>query len=144
MYLIVKNTNLAHLVWVRNEDFIWNAYNQAHGLPWWLSKESAFQWRRCGFNSLGREDPFGKETGIYSSILAWEIPWTEEPGGLQSMKCQKSYIWLSNQTTTTKKNVGISMICLASQSQVYYLIISNTSRTEISCLVDLQCAVLYK
>ena len=31
--------------------------------------------------SLGREDPLGKEMVIYSSILAWKIPWTEEPGG---------------------------------------------------------------
>ena len=35
--------------------------------------------------SLGREDPLEKEMAAYSSILAWEIPWTEEPGGLQSM-----------------------------------------------------------
>ena len=32
---------------------------------------------------LGQEDPLGKEMGIHSSILAWRIPWTEEPGGLQ-------------------------------------------------------------
>ena len=30
---------------------------------------------------LGREDPLEKEMGTHSSILAWEIPWTEEPGG---------------------------------------------------------------
>ena len=35
--------------------------------------------------SLGREDPLQKEMATHSSILAWEIPWTEEPGGLQSM-----------------------------------------------------------
>ena len=33
-------------------------------------------------SSLGQEDPLGKEMAIHSSILAWEIPWTEEPGGL--------------------------------------------------------------
>ena len=32
--------------------------------------------------SLGREDPLEKETATHSSILAWEIPWTEEAGGL--------------------------------------------------------------
>ena len=41
--------------------------------------------------SLGREDPLEKEMTTYSSILAWEIPWTEEPGGLQSMASQKSW-----------------------------------------------------
>ena len=35
--------------------------------------------------SLGQEDPLEKEMATHSSILAWEIPWTEEPGGLQSM-----------------------------------------------------------
>jgi len=39
---------------------------------------------------LGREDPLEKEMAIHSSILAWKIPWTEEPGGLQSMGSQES------------------------------------------------------
>ena len=38
---------------------------------------------------LGWEDPLEMEIAIYSSILAWEIPWTEEPGGLQSMESQR-------------------------------------------------------
>ena len=40
--------------------------------------------------SLGQEDPLEKEMATHSSILAWEIPWTEEPDGLQSMGLQKS------------------------------------------------------
>ena len=36
--------------------------------------------------SLGREDPLEEEMATRSSILAWEIPWTEQPGGLQSME----------------------------------------------------------
>ena len=39
---------------------------------------------------LGREDPLEKEMAIHSSILAWRILWTEEPGRLQSMGSQKS------------------------------------------------------
>ena len=35
--------------------------------------------------SLGQEDPLEKEMATHSNILAWEIPWTEEPGGLQSV-----------------------------------------------------------
>ena len=38
--------------------------------------------------SLGREDPMEEEMVIHSSVLAWEIPWTEELGGLQSMGSQ--------------------------------------------------------
>jgi len=40
--------------------------------------------------ALGWEDPLEKETATHSSILAWEIPWTEEPGGLQSMGSQRT------------------------------------------------------
>ena len=40
--------------------------------------------------SPGWEDPLEKEMAIQSSILAWRIPWTEEPGGLQSMGLQES------------------------------------------------------
>ena len=39
--------------------------------------------------SLGWEDPLEKEMATHSSILAWRIPWTEEPGGLQSMRSQR-------------------------------------------------------
>ena len=39
--------------------------------------------------SLGREDPLEKETAIHSSILAWRISWTEEPGRLQSTGCKE-------------------------------------------------------
>ena len=39
--------------------------------------------------SLGWEDPLEKEMATHSSILAWSIPWTEEPGRLQSMRLQR-------------------------------------------------------
>ena len=39
--------------------------------------------------SLGQEDPLEKEMATHSSTLAWRIPWTEEPGGLQSMESQR-------------------------------------------------------
>jgi len=39
--------------------------------------------------SLGQEDPLQKGMVSHSSILAWRIPWTEEPGGLQSMESQR-------------------------------------------------------
>ena len=41
------------------------------------------------FPSLAQEDPLKKEMANHSSILAWEIPWTEEPAGLQSMESQR-------------------------------------------------------
>ena len=51
------------------------------GIPGGASgKEPACQCRRV--RSLGGEDPLEKETSIHSNILAWRIPWIEEPGGL--------------------------------------------------------------
>jgi len=50
-------------------------------------KEPTCQYRRreTRVRSLGQEDPLEKGVAAHSSILAWRIPWTEEPGGLQSM-----------------------------------------------------------
>jgi len=56
------------------------------------SKESTCQCRGfkgCEFRSLGWEDPLEEEMAPHSIILAWRIPWTEEPGGLQSMRLQR-------------------------------------------------------
>ena len=39
--------------------------------------------------SLGQEDPLEKGTAAHSSVLAWRIPWTEEPGGLQAVSSQR-------------------------------------------------------
>ena len=46
--------------------------------------------------SLGWEDTLEKGMATYSSILAWRIPWTEEPGGLQSLMSQKGQTQLSD------------------------------------------------
>ena len=46
--------------------------------------------------SLGQEDPLEKKMATHSSILAWRITRTEEPGGLQSMGVAKSRTWLSD------------------------------------------------
>ena len=45
--------------------------------------------RETWVQSLGWEDPLEKEMATHSSILAWKMPWTEEPGGLQSMRSQR-------------------------------------------------------
>ena len=49
--------------------------------------------------SLGQADPREKKMATHSHILAWEIPWTEEPGGLQSMGSPKNQTQLINTTT---------------------------------------------
>ena len=62
------------------------------GLPRWLSDKNLLPMQETQETwvwSLDREDPLEKEMATDSSILAWEIPWTEEPGGLQSMGSQR-------------------------------------------------------
>ena len=64
-----------------------------NGFPRWLSgkkkqkqkQKTHLPIRETWVRSLGWEDPLEKEMATHSSTLAWEIPWTEEPGGLQSM-----------------------------------------------------------
>ena len=57
-------------------------------LRWLSGKESACQAVDSG-SIPGSEEPPEEETATHSSILAWRIPWTEEPGGLQSMGLQR-------------------------------------------------------
>ena len=74
------------------------------GLPRWLSaKESACN-EETRISSLGQEDALEKEMATFSSILVWEIPWTKEPGRLQSMGSQRVRHNLSTETTMTKVN----------------------------------------
>ena len=55
--------------------------------------------------SLGREDPLEKEMATHSSILAWEISWTEEPGRLQSMGLERvRYDLVAKQQQQSFKN----------------------------------------
>ena len=83
----------------------------AKWLPRWHNdKESACQYRwrkRRQFKwvqSLAWEDPLEKEMANYSSIIAWEIPWTKYPGVLQSMGSQivEHDLGLDNKQTTRK------------------------------------------
>ena len=77
--------------------FLW--VSPLYGLPRWLrGKESACQVGDMGLIP-GSGRSLEKEMATYSSILVWEIPWTEEPGGLQSMGTLNSWTRLSNNTT---------------------------------------------
>ena len=58
--------------------------------------------------SLGREDPLEKEMATHSSILAWRIPWTEEPGGLESMGLQR--IGYSLVTKQQQQSVSLASL----------------------------------
>ena len=85
--------------------------------------------------SLGQEDPLGKEMTAQSSTLAWKIPWTEKPGGLQSMGSQNVRHDLATKqcrhTPPEQKNgiQGIWSLCLA--HWVAFLCIFNSAICKI-------------
>ena len=54
-------------------------------LQWYRILLPMQEMKKMQVQSLDQEDPLEKEMATHSSSLAWEIPWTEEPGGLQSM-----------------------------------------------------------
>ena len=69
------------------------------GLPWWLSGERMWMW----VWSLGWEDALQEGMTTHSSVLAWGIPWTEEPDGLQSVGSQRGHM-----TAVTKVTLPLS------------------------------------
>ena len=83
-------SELLHSYWEKGATTVW-------GLPRWLSgKETTCNAGDMGSipgsgRSWGWEDPLEKEMAAHSRILAWQMPWTEKPGGLQSMGLQR--VW---------------------------------------------------
>ena len=60
-----------------------------HGIPFLMFGFPGCPMQETQVRSLGGEDPLEKEVATHSSILAWGIPWTEKPGGLQSTGSQR-------------------------------------------------------
>ena len=61
------------------------------GLPWCLSGKDCLPVQEMWVRSLGHEDRLEKGMATHSRIFAWEIPGTQDPGGLQSMRSKKSW-----------------------------------------------------
>ena len=84
--------------------------------------------------SVGQEDPLVKEMAAHSSVLAWEIPWTEEPGGLQSMGLQRV-----GHDLMTRKQQTVNSILFCQCTTIYLpiilivniLIVSRISLLEV-------------
>ena len=88
----------------------------AYGLPWWASGEES----TCNSGDtdyISRKEPLKKEMATHSNILAWEIPWTEEPSGLQSMGPQR----VGQDWATKQKQKYLHIICI--YPPIYFKII---------------------
>ena len=81
--------------------------------------------------SVSREDPLEEGMAIHSSILAWEIPWTEEPGGLQFMRSQKERVRHDLATKEKQQN----------KMDFEAILLSEINQTEKGkyCMISLIC-----
>ena len=89
-------------------------------------KESACPCRMW-VRSLGEEDPLEEEMATHSSILAWRIPWTEEPGGLQSMGSQR----VGHNLATEQQQMAVITLMYSSSSDG-----SEWVRDELACVTS--------
>ena len=103
------------------------------GLAWWLRQESLLAMWETQLQSMGWKVPLEKGMAIHSSILAWKIPWTEEPGGLHS-----GTHWATNTLTESLIFVMIEYIVSISffLSVIYgwdnlYLFLSSVSNMGV-------------
>ena len=79
---------------------------------------------------LGREDPLEKEMGIHSSILAWRIPWTEEPSGLQSMGSQRvGHDWATSRQSLLDSLYWVLMIFLPLCGKILHSVLPQEHST---------------
>ena len=88
---ILISFNIPSILWWLLTLFISSNIILASPMAQWIKNLLVMQEiQEMWVQSLGREVPLQEEMAIHSSILAWEIPRTEEPGGLQSMGSQES------------------------------------------------------
>ena len=96
---------------VKRQVHIVRSHKDLRGIPGGSVVKNPPAVQQTKFQPLVWEDPLEKEMATHSSILAWRIPWTEEPGGsIGSMGVTKSQAWQSNYTIRTQKAQDIIFI----------------------------------
>ena len=87
------------------------ALTQSQVAQWVKNLPAVLEMKQTWVRSLGQEDPLEEGMATHSSILAWRIPWTEEPGGLQSMRSQRiRYDWSNWACIHAADGVKIALI----------------------------------
>ena len=77
--------------------------------------------------ALGRDHPLEEEMAAHSRILAWRIPWTEEPGGLQVYRVTKSWTRLKQLSRQTHKDRSTSNLIGGVQGVIKVLMLKNSN-----------------
>ena len=105
--------------------FIFHWYTDLLGFPGDSGGKESPATRETWIQSLGWEEPLEKEMATHSSILAWITPWTEEPGGLQSMRSQR--VGQTELLTLSSLYSLSSPICTLThfQGKVSFISVSN-------------------
>ena len=112
-------------------------------------KESSCQCRRPRFDPWGQKDPLGKGMATHSSVLAWRIPWTEEPGGLQSMGSQSlarlsdtfTFHTLTLASTWESLPFPMTLTTVTNQEVISLLNYARHSRNSLTTVIDLGMGV---
>ena len=90
--------------------------------------------RETRVRSLGREDPLGEEMAIHSSTLEWKIPWTEEPGRLQSMGSQRvGHDWTTSLSLSWDQQLCLLRVFLCHLSLPPHLQRQSTDWRHFCC-----------
>ena len=88
--------------------------------------------RKTWIWSLGQEDPLDKGMATHSSILSWRIPWTEKPGGLQSMGSQRvRHDWVTNTCIPNTLNAPLIHFCIP--GFLFHLVAHNLLLSLFRC-----------
>ena len=116
--------------------------NGAGGLPWWLNQRICLQWGRAGFNPWVRKITWGRAWQPTPVFLPGESPWTEAPGGLQSMESQRvGHNWVTkHKGARCMISVFFKYLVL---SQLFHSPLSLSSRGSLVPLLFLSLAWCY-
>ena len=120
---IMESRILAFCLWVIFPSCSFNVFELTRcstSFPVALTVKKPPAMRETWVPSLGREDPLEKEMATHSSIVAWEIPWTEELGGLPSM---------DSQSLTRLNDLILSLLCHMSCSKWF---VTDWTRDKMS------------
>ena len=100
--------------------------------------------RETWVRSLGQEDPLEKEMATHSSILAWRIPWMEEPGGLQCSGSQRvGHDWVTSLSLSGSKCIHILSVAYRSVQSFWGEHPCKTcSLSKITEATELSCSIL--
>ena len=103
----------------------------------WSHLETAHRHIRTDY-LISKEDPLEEGMATHSSILAWRIPWTEEPGGLQSVGSQTvGHNWVTKQPTTSQVDIKLTI------ATMFFELHLSVSTRQVKCRTACSVATLH-